>query len=157
MNPPITTVYNIPVNGGGKKLFFLDEKHAKTKPQNRNRKGIFASVSRKYGYIIFSVETVEVLGMDNSFLKFYFDKLHRTIGFRVKKELAYGEKVGHGDWRFIQKDSYSKNIKTSIVPLLNEIQSLDGEEFYHKLEIKKYKDYIEKQEFEYYYITLNPV
>lgn len=148
-------VYDIPINTGAKKLFFLDERHAKTKPQGRRHAGINATVNRKYGIITFSVDAVEALGLEHSFLKFYFDKLHRTIGFRVKKELMQGESVGRGSWRYLLANKAGQ-VRESIKPILNEIQQLESEDSYPRLQISKYKDYLSevKEEFEYYYITL---
>lgn len=148
-------VYEIPINAGGKKLFFLEEKHAATKARMRKHLGIYATVSRKYGYITFSVDAVEAIGLDHSFLKFYFDKLHRTIGFRVKKELENGEKVARGGWRYLLKNKNGQ-VRESITTILNEIQPLQNEETYKQLQISKYKDYLSEYKGEelYYYITL---
>ena len=156
MNAANNTVYEIPTNKGGKKLFFLEEKHASTKARLRKHLGIYATVSRKYGYITFSVDAVEAIGLDHSFLKFYYDKLNRTVGFRVKKELEQGESVSKDQWRYLTKNENGQ-IRQSIQRLLNEIQPLENEDSYKQLPINKYKDYqSEYKEEVYYYITLKP-
>ena len=151
---------DLKLNAGGKKLFLLEEHHIKKSRAKRKEnaiKEVFATVDFEHGTIFFSQGAINLMQLDHSFIKFYYDKGNRVVAWRVKKNLEPGQKVGKHEWRLAQKKGIRGIIQFGIGQLLSEFQPLNGEKAYKRLKINRYKDYLSGygEEF-YFYVELKP-
>lgn len=151
-------VSDLKLNAGGKRLFLLEEHHvvkSRAKRKENAVKEVFSTIDLERGTIFFSQGAINLMQLDHSFIKFYYDKGNRVVAWRVKKNLESGQKAGKHEWKLAQKKGVRGIIQLGIGRLLSEFQSLNGEKVYKRLKINRYKDYLSGygEEF-YFYVEL---
>lgn len=141
------TANGIKVERGHNKLYLIAY-NPKKRPV-KHKKEATVSISRKFGRIAITKNTIINLGMENKFIRLYYDSVNKTIAWKVKNSVSL-EEMKQG-WKQIKISKYGLfmvGIK-SILQMMNL-----RKENYTKLVVKKYKDYGLIDSDEYYYVNL---
>lgn len=115
----------------------------------REKKEATISINNKYGRIMISERTIIELGMENKFMRVYYDSGHNVVAWKVKDSVSLEEmKQGWKQVKISKNRMFFLGIK-SILQTMN----LKNDK-YHRLVVKKYKDYGMIDSDDYYYVNL---
>ena len=136
-------------NPVGKKMYFLAEDTIS--PNRKEKESAVVSINKKFGILAMGRSSVINLGLNNMWMKMYYDPVQKSIAWKVKGSVNQ-EELKDG-WKMVKLDKHG-HYKRSVIKLLNQMLLSEKKNSFNHLEVKRYKDYTQMLSDDYYYVEL---
>lgn len=94
------------------------------------------TLSRKYNSLSFSRAAILEMGMDNKFVRFYFEPIKKIIGWQIKPGVTQQDMK---QWKIV-KQKPNGGWQTNVKKLLDQFEGRLTKEVYKGLTVQKYRE-----------------